>query len=340
MSSHAACGAREGEPEALLQVRDLAVHYVGAGGEEAAVLEEASFDLAVGETLGVLGESGGGKSTLALAVLGLLPPNGRVTAGRVSFHGRDLLRLSRRDLDQVRGDEASMIFQEPGVSLNPCMRAGDQVADVARVHRRWPAKRCREEARAMLELVGFDDSDGVFGAYPHQLSGGQKQRVVIAQALVCRPALLIADEPTASLDATTQAEIVALLRDLRQRLGLAMLFVSHDVALLHSLVDRMIVMYAGQIVESGSRDQVVLKPSHPYTRELLRCVPGGAEKGVGPGRPRLPTILGSPPDPARWPPGCRFEPRCPDRLESCGARRPEPRPAGDAGTVRCLLYDD
>ena len=327
---------RDTDPETLLQVRDLAVRYQGAEGEEVIALEEAAFELAPGETLGVLGESGGGKTTLALALLGLLPPAGRVTAGRVTFRGRDLLRLDRRQLDEIRGDEISMVFQEPGISLHPCMRAGDQVADIVRVHRGWSRKRCREEARAMLELVGFDGSARVFDAYPHQLSGGQQQRVVIAQALVCRPALLIADEPTAALDATTQAEIVALLRQLRERLGLALLFVSHDVALLQSLADRLIVLYAGQIVESGSRDRIYRQPSHPYTRELLRCAPGPVK---GSKRRLLPVIPGSPPDPAAWPPGCRFEPRCPDRIEVCGHQRPDLRASGAGGAVRCLRYE-
>ena len=339
MSPQASDGGRRQDPGILLQVRDLAVRYLGPDGEKIAALEEAAFDLAAGETVGVLGESGGGKSTLALALLGLLPPNGQVTDGQVLFRGRDLLLLSRRRLDEVRGDQVSMVFQEPGLSLNPCMRVGAQVADVVRVHRRWPVKRCRLEARSMLEQVGFEDTDRIFDAYPHQLSGGQKQRIVIAQALVCGPSVLIADEPTAALDTTSQAEVVGVLRDLQERLGLALLFVSHDVALLQSLADRVLVMYAGQIVESGSRDQVVLEPAHPYTRELLRCFPANAWKGASPGRRRLPTIPGDPPDPARWPPGCRFEPRCPDRMPTCRRVRPVSRPAGIAGTVRCLLYD-
>ena len=199
----------------------------------------------------------------------------------------------------------------------------------------------------MLELVRFEDPSRIYRAYPHQLSGGQRQRVVIAQALACRPAVVIADEPTAALDATTQAEIVALLGDLKQRLGLALLFISHNAALLWSLADRLTVMYAGQVVEAGTRDQVYVEPSHPYTRELLRCaprdlsgIPAASRRDVGPGRVPLPVIPGAPPDPARWPPGCRFEPRCPDRMAVCARRRPELFEVAGARRVRCFKYED
>ena len=237
------------------------------------VVEDASLDLAAGEVLGVLGESGSGKTTLALALLGLLPPGGRVIRGEVVLRGRDLLRMREQELAAIRGDEMSMVFQEPGISLSPCLRAGEQIADVAHAHRPWSRRRCRDHALALLEQVGFDRPPEIYAAYPHQLSGGQKQRVVIAQALACQPAIVIADEPTAALDATTQARIVALLQELKERLGLALIFISHDLALLASLADRLLVMYAGQIVEVGSREQISRDPAHPYTRELLRCAP-------------------------------------------------------------------
>ncbi len=340
----------------LLRVRNLAVQFRGDDGSAVTVVEDASFDLAAGEILGVLGESGSGKTTLALALLGLLPPGGRVIGGEVVLRGRpaeeeptksppgaaqaarDLLRMSEKELTAVRGDEMSIVFQEPGISLSPCLRAGDQVADVARAHRRWSRRRCREHAFSLLAEAGFEQPDEIYAAYPHQLSGGQRQRVVIAQALACRPAILIADEPTAALDATTEARIVALLRELKERLGLALVFISHDAALLASLADRLLVMYAGQIVEQGSREHICREPSHPYTRDLLRCAPRPIETS-GAGRSPLPVIPGAPPDPARWPPGCRFEPRCCSRKTECRQRRPPMLQLDGSRCVRCLRYE-
>lgn len=326
----------------LLRVRDLAVRFEGEGGSAATVVEDASFDLAAGEVLGVLGESGSGKTTLGLALLGLLPPGGRVFRGRAVLGGRrseqDLLRMSERQLGGVRGEQVSMVSQEPGISLSPCLRAGDQVADVARAHRSWSRRRCCEHALSMLAQVGFERPPEIFAAYPHQLSGGQRQRVVIAQALACQPQVLIADEPTAALDTTTQAEIVALLREQKDRLGLAMIFISHDAALLASLADRLLVMYAGQIVEIGDREQVYHRPSHPYSRELLRCAPG-APPAARAERTPLPVIPGAPPDPARWPPGCRFEPRCADRVPECRERQQPMLELAEGRAVRCLRYE-
>ncbi len=327
----------------LLRVRDLAVRFGGEDASAVTVVEDASFELAAGEVLGVLGESGSGKTTLALALLGLLPAGGRVTRGEVvrepEAAARDLLRMNEKQLAAVRGDEISMVFQEPGISLSPCLRAGGQVADVARAHRRWSRRRCREHALALLAEVGFEQPDEIYAAYPHQLSGGQRQRVVIAQALACRPSVVIADEPTAALDAITQARIVALLQELKERRGLALVFISHDAALLASLADRLLVMYAGQIVEQGSREQVCHDPAHPYARELLRCMPSSAA-AAGPSRPSpLPVIPGDPPDPARWPTGCRFEPRCGDRMPECGQRRPSMLELAASRSVRCLRYE-
>ncbi len=325
----------------VLAVRDLTVELRGEDGSAARVVEGASFELAAGETLGVLGESGSGKTTLALALLSLLPPGGRVVRGEVSLRGRDLLEMKERELAKLRGDQVSMVFQEPGISLSPCLRVGDQVADVARAHRRWRRRRCREHALALLEQVRLEDPAAIYRAYPHQLSGGQRQRVVIAQALACQPAVMIADEPTAALDATTQARIVALLRELQQRLQLALLFISHDAALLASVADRGLVMYAGEVVETGSREQVFGDPRHPYARELLRCAPRPvASSAAGSGRRRaLPVIPGAPPDPMRWPPGCRFEPRCGDRVAECGRRRPEMLPLAERRAARCLRLE-
>ncbi len=323
----------------LLRVRDLAVRFDGEDGSAATVVEDASFDLAAGEVLGVLGESGSGKTTLGLALLGLLPPGGRVIRGRAVLCGeQDLLRMGDEQLTAVRGEKVSMVFQEPGISLSPCLRAGEQVADVARAHRPWSRRRCREHALALLAQVGFEEPAQIYAAYPHQLSGGQRQRVVIAQALACQPQVLIADEPTAALDGATQSEVVALLREQKEGLGLAMIFISHDPALLASLADRLLIMYAGQIVEIGGREQVYRAPSHPYTRELLRCALRAtpAERSQ---RAPLPVIPGAPPDPARWPPGCRFEPRCSERMPECRQRRTPMLPFEESRIVRCLRYE-
>ncbi len=335
------------EAHPALRVRDLTVRFRGEKGAAATIVEGASFDLAAGEVLGVLGESGSGKTTLALALLGLLPAGGRVVRGEAVLGGTDLLRMSERQLAGVRGDRISMVFQEPGVSLSPCLRVGDQVADVARAHRRWSRRRCREHALSLLERVRLERPAEVYGAYPHQLSGGQRQRVVIAQALACEPAVVIADEPTAALDATTQARIVALFQELKTSLGLAMAFISHDAALLASMADRVLVMYAGEVVEVGAREQVFRDPLHPYARELLRCTPsffkGGSQASAGRAasgrREPLPVIPGSPPDPQRWPPGCRFEPRCSGRVAECRSRRPELLTPASSRSVRCLRYE-
>lgn len=335
----------------LLAVRDLAVQFRDSDGGATTVVEEASFELSAGEALGVLGESGSGKTTLALALMGLVPSGGCVTRGEVIFGdgaegGRDLLRMKEKELTAVRGDDISMVFQEPGISLSPCLRVGNQVADVVQAHRNWSRRRCRQLALQGLERVGFERPGEMYAAYPHQLSGGQQQRVVIAQALACEPAILIADEPTAALDATTQARIVTLLREMKQTRDLSLMFISHDPALLTSLADRLLVMYAGQIVEMASCDQLVQTASHPYARELLRCarLPSPVDRsasdvGTEAGRSsRLPVIPGTAPDPARWPSGCRFEPRCPDRVDECRERQPPLLKSTNTGSVRCWVH--
>ncbi len=333
------------------------MQFRGDAGSVATVVDGASFDLAAGEILGVLGESGGGKSTLALALLGLLPPRGRVVRGEVILRGRpagqaerpndadrDLLRMNERQLAAIRGEEISMVHQEPGISLSPCLRVGDQVADVVHAHRRWNRRRRREHALSLLERVRLEPPAEVYAAYPHQLSGGQRQRVAIAQALACEPSVVIADEPTAALDATTQARIVDLMRELNERSGAALIFISHDPALLASLADRLLVVYAGQIVEEGSVKRIYRHPAHPYTRELLRCAPGLARSQAAAGSARasrrapLPVIPGAAPDPSRWPPGCRFEPRCPDRVAECRLSRPEMVQLEESRSARCLLH--
>jgi oligopeptide/dipeptide ABC transporter ATP-binding protein len=319
---------------ALLEVRDLAVRYEATPDLPVHALEEVSLDVAEGEAVGLLGESGCGKTTLLLAILGLLPPSAGVVRGSVRFRGRDLLGLAEREMQAIRGSELSVVFQDPALALNPVRRVGAQIAEVVAAHRPWSRSRCREHAVASLMEVGFADADRVYQAYPHELSGGQRQRVVIAQALACRPALVLADEPTAALDATTQAELRALLAGLQRRLGLAVLLVSHDLASIAALASRAVVMYAGRLVEAGTPAQVFGR-LHPYTRGLVRAFPRALTLA---NRLPLAGIPGAPPDLSHLPAGCAFEPRCSDRLTECAGRPPREVSQPESRLVRCFTY--
>jgi peptide/nickel transport system ATP-binding protein len=325
-------------PENLLEVRDLSVHFCANDGSEFTVLDRVSFNIAPGEVVGLLGESGSGKTTLALSLLRLLPPTARLAGGSVGFGGRDLLLLNEKQLREVRGAKISLVYQDSGV-LNPVIKVGDQVTEVVRAHHAWPRQRVREAAQAAFTAVGLGGSDRFYSSYPHQLSGGQRQRVMIAQALVCKPTLIIADEPTASLDATTAAEIGNLVKLLRDSFDTSFLFITHHPAALAQVADRVLVMYAGQIVEDGPMQEVLSQPQHPYTRALLECAPQCAPTGVTRDRTlRLACIPGSPPDPMAPPPGCSFSERCKDRLEMCDARRPQEFRSSPSRRVRCFKY--
>jgi ABC-type glutathione transport system ATPase component len=265
----------------LLEVTDLTVAYETPGAPVPAI-RDVTFGIEEGEAVGLLGESGGGKSTLLLALLGLLPPRARVMRGSVRWRGAELLGRPSSELRRVRGAEIAIVFQDPALALNPVRRVGAQVAEVVRAHRTQSRARCRDDAVAALDAVGLREPDRIYDAYPHELSGGQRQRVVLAQALSCRPALLLADEPTASLDSTTQAEVLALLASLQARLGLAVLMASHDLGALAALARRVLVMYAGALVEEGTPAQVFGAPRHPHARALARAYPRPR------GRPPLP----------------------------------------------------
>lgn len=329
---------RKSAQASLLRVRDLSVRFAADPGVAVPAIEGIGFEIASGEALGILGESGCGKTTTALALLRLLPPGGRIVRGSILFAGQELLAADERELEKIRGAEISLIFQEPGIALHPTMRVGDQVSEVIHAHRDWSWNRCREEATAVLAEVLPRDAARIFAAYPHQLSGGQRQRVLIAQALACRPQLVIADEPTAALDTTTQAEILALIKGLKRRLGIALLLITHNPALLPGLADRVLVMYAGRIVEEGPLEGVCRKPLHPYTQALLGSLPHTVGDARGAAKAKLPAIAGSPPDPAHLPPGCPFEPRCADRMAACTAREPEEVWPEAARRVRCFKY--
>jgi oligopeptide/dipeptide ABC transporter ATP-binding protein len=320
----------------LLDVRDLTVCYRAEGRWPVVAVDELSFDIAAGEAVGLLGESGCGKTTLGLTLLGLLPRAGYATTGSVVFEGTDLLTRGERELRHIRGARISMVHQEAGQALNPVIRVGDQIAEVIRAHNPVSLRHSKEEAKQLLAQVGFEAGNGIDEAYPHQLSGGQKQRVVIAQAIACHPALIIADEPTTALDTVTQTEILALLKTLQEKLQMALLLINHDPGALEQVVDRILVMYAGRLVEVGPTYDVLLEPLHPYTRGLLRAWPGTA--GTQNHRQLLPVIPGEPPDHAHLPVGCAFETRCPDGRRLCRTRRPQELPIDSSRRVACVNY--
>jgi oligopeptide/dipeptide ABC transporter ATP-binding protein len=315
----------------LLTIRDLTVDFATEDGRFAAV-DRVSLDVAEGEFVGVVGESGSGKSVTALAAMGLIAPPGRVASGSIRFAGRDLLGLSERQMRGIRGREIAMIFQEPMSSLNPVFAVGEQIAEVVRIHERASVRAARARALEMLRLVGLPDPERRLDAYPHQLSGGMRQRIMIAIALACRPKLLIADEPTTALDVTIQAQILDLLRELRDRLGLAVLLITHDLGVVAELVDRIVVMYAGRIVEAAPTAALFATPRHPYTRGLLASIPKLDEE-----QDRLPAIDGVVPAPGTVPAGCRFEPRCTVRQAACRTIDPALAACGVAHRAACVL---
>jgi peptide/nickel transport system ATP-binding protein len=310
----------------LLRIRGLTVSYDARSQQPVPVLRNVDLDIAPGEIVGILGESGSGKSTLALSILGLLPESAHVE-GSIVLEGEDLSQAAESRWAEVRGAEVAMIFQEPGLSLSPVMRAGDQISEVVRAHRAGRSKQRKPEVEAALKDAGLSDVDRIYKAYPHQLSGGELHRVAIAQALVCRPALVIADEPTRSLDVTLQSEILNALRDINRKCGSALLFITHNPALLAGFADRVLVMYVGRIVEAGSVAQVYRRPLHPYTRGLLQLVPepvqhSGHISGFA-RRERLPAIPGSLSGLDQLGQGCAFEPRCSARTAECRVESPE-----------------
>jgi oligopeptide/dipeptide ABC transporter ATP-binding protein len=323
----------------LFRVLELRVEFVESRRKRIHAVNGASLEVRHGEVLGVLGESGSGKSTIARASLRLLPKSAEIAGGAIEFEGRDLLLLKEADMEKLRGARIAMIPQEPSLALNPVMKAGDQIAEVIRAHRDWSWNRCREEAGSLLERVHLSmPNRRMYDAYPHQLSGGQQQRVVIAQALACQPALVIADEPTASLDSETEEEILKLLRELRADQKTSLLLITHDPRILHGLADRVAVMYAGRVVEEGSLEQVFCEPRHPYTKALLACaIPAPGEYTPASGM-RLPTIEGSAPDPGFIAAGCAFAQRCAERVKQCELRPPSPVETEDARRVECFLY--
>lgn len=261
--------------DTLLQVRDLSIRYHTTGATTEAV-RSISFDIAAGEIVGLVGESGSGKSSIALALMGLLERKNVDVSGSIRFRSQELLSLTEREWQNIRGAAISIIFQEPAISLSPVMRAGQQIAEVVHAHKQWNWRQCLTEAEALLEQVGLKDTRRIFAAYPHQLSGGQRQRVALAQALACGPEILIADEPTASLDARSQSSFISLLKELKAVRRIAILLISHTPEIQASLADRLIVMKQGNLIESGGFEEIYNNPKDPYTRRLLKRAPLGS----------------------------------------------------------------
>jgi oligopeptide/dipeptide ABC transporter ATP-binding protein len=316
----------------LLRVENVSTHFLTEEGIVKAV-QDVSFNIKEGKTFSIVGESGCGKSVTALTIMRLLAvPPGRIETGRVVFEGQDLLKLSEKQMRQVRGNNIAMIFQEPTTSLNPVYTVGNQIAETIKLHQRKSASQAWADATEMLTKVGIPDPQQRVTEYPHQMSGGMRQRVMIAMAISCQPALLIADEPTTALDVTIQAQILDLLDELQSQYGMSILLITHDLGIVAERADDVAVMYASRIVEVADAQTLFAEPLHPYTKGLLRSLPrlGFAEK-------RLPTIPGVVPEPLHFPPGCKFHPRCPVgcRDPRCQSQEPQLRQVRENRSVAC-----
>jgi len=319
----------------VLSVSDLTVVFdTGRGPLTAA--DRVSFELGEGRTMCVVGESGCGKTVTAQSLLGLLPGQGRITSGSVMMRGRDLLTMPDRELRRLRGNEISMVFQEPMTALNPVFTVGFQVAEVIRRHQRLRWRAARRKATEVLEMVGVPAAEERYDAYPHELSGGLRQRVMIAMALACRPSVLIADEPTTALDVTIQAQILDLLARLQEDLGMSTLLITHDLGVVAETADDVVVMYAGQVVEVAPARPLFEEPAHPYTQALLASVPRPEATDGG----RLRVIAGQVPDLARLPAGCRFVDRCEQAFGPCRRKVPELRRVAKDHEARCYLVEE
>jgi oligopeptide/dipeptide ABC transporter ATP-binding protein len=324
-------GGAAGPAVSLLSIEGLTVEFPSPKGALRAV-DDVTFHIDKGETLGLVGESGSGKSMSALAVIGLVPPPGRITSGAVRFEGRDLTGLREKEMRRLRGASVGFVFQEPMTALNPVFTIGSQIVETLAAHGIATGRAAEAKAVELLDAVRLPEPNRRLRDYPHQLSGGQRQRALIAMALACNPALLIADEPTTALDVTVQAEILDLLREMKARFGLALLLITHDLGVVAETADRVAVMYAGRIVEQSPVADLFTTPLHPYTRGLLGSMPGREQ-----GR-QLRAIPGVVPPLGALPPGCTFAPRCPDRFEPCDTARPGDAVLENERRVKCYLY--
>ncbi len=321
------------QEDLILEIKDLCVEFQTVEGTVQAV-NHLSYKLRKGEKLGIVGESGSGKSVSSLGMLKLIPnPPGRITGGEILYKGQDLVKASKKEMQRIRGNEISMIFQEPMTSLNPIIKCGKQIAESLRLHRGMNKKEAMEEAVRLMQSVGIANPAQRAHEYPHQMSGGMRQRVMIAMALACEPQILIADEPTTALDVTIQAQILDLIRDLNERMGTSVLFITHDLGVVSELCDTVLVMYTGHIVEQAPASELFEEPKHPYTVGLLEAIPRITKE-----RAPLQTIEGTVPNPTERIAGCSFSPRCPYATEKCQKEEPPEVQISEDRRVRCWKY--
>ncbi|MCM3151213.1 ABC transporter ATP-binding protein [Priestia megaterium] len=321
--------------EKMIQIKNLHVQFSTYGGQVQAV-RGVSFDLHKGETLAIVGESGCGKSVTSQSIMRLIPtPPGRITSGSILFKGQDLTKLPEKKMRDIRGADISMIFQDPMTALNPTLRVGEQISENIMQHENISKEKAKEKAFEMLELVGIPNPKERLKQYPHEFSGGMRQRIVIAMALVCNPEVLIADEPTTALDVTIQAQILELFKDIQQKTDVSIVLITHDLGVVAQVADRVAVMYAGKIVEIGTRRDIFYTPQHPYTKGLLRSVPR-----LDLYESELVPIAGSPPDLFAPPSGCSFAPRCPYVMEVCDRMYPVSTKLKESHQVHCWLQDE
>ena len=319
------------EKEKLLDIKDLSVTYKTEDGIVYAV-NNLNLEIGPKETLGFVGETGAGKTTTALTIMGLLPsPLGKVTSGEIIFDGRNMLTISDKERRGILGEEISMIFQDPMTSLNPSMKVGDQIVEMIRLHKNINKKDAFEEACGLLEMVGIRRERA--NDYPHQFSGGMKQRVVIAIALACRPKMIIADEPTTALDVTIQAQVMSLIKELKEKLGTSMILITHDLGIVAEICDKVAIMYAGQVVEYAGVEKIYNNPCHPYTKGLFNSIPKLDSEDEW-----LEEIHGLPPEPTEKIEGCSFSPRCPNCMEICKHKKPDITFVDGEHYTSCLLY--
>lgn len=322
--------------DVLLDIRNLKTYFYTDSGVARAV-DGMDLTLCKGETLGVIGESGCGKSVTALSVMQLVAtPAGRIVAGEILFEGQDLLKKSREEMRAIRGNEIAMIFQEPMTSLNPVFTIGYQIMESILLHQKLGKKEAREKAIEMIRLVGIPSPEKRMDDYPHHMSGGMRQRAMIAMALCCQPKLLIADEPTTALDVTIQAQILRLIRKIREETGMAVMMITHDLGVIAEIAEDVVVAYAGKAVESADVKTIFRNPLHPYTRALYTSIPRLTDSR----KERLNVISGSVPNPLDFPMGCRFHPRCGCARDCCRVEEPELEDAGDGHRVRCFMYNE
>lgn len=318
--------------ENVLEVKGLKTVFTNKK-KQVTVVDGVEFEVKASETLGIVGESGCGKSVTSLSIMRLLGKNGMISEGEVYFQGENILDFNETQMRKVRGNQIAMIFQEPMTSLNPVLTIGKQIAEVLKLHTRIPSDQIKAKVTDLISLVGIPRAEELYHEYPHRLSGGMRQRIMIAMAIACNPKLLIADEPTTALDVTIQAQILDLIKGLREQNEMSIVLITHDLGVIAEMCDRVLVMYAGQVIELADVRTLLRTPKHPYTQGLIRSIPQKSK-----GAKRLLTIPGSVPMPGEWPQGCRFAPRCDQALPKCKEESPPLRQVDEFSQCRCWLY--